>query len=74
MIAYSRQLILLRRDELAILALDLPGGAPLLREPARNDDALAVILGFVGFFALILDCDGDFGYTIPRRSIKRLKI
>src|ERR1700691_1194250 len=70
MVANSSQFVLLRGDYLAILALDLPRRASLLREPARNDDTLAVFLGPVGFFTLILDSYRDFRYTVACRRSK----
>jgi hypothetical protein len=64
MVTYGRQLVLLSGDDLAILGLDLPGGVSFLGEPAGNENTLAIFLGLIGFFALVLDGDGDFGYAV----------
>ena len=68
MVTNGSQLVLLGRDDFAILALDLPRGASLLCEPARNDNALAIFFGLVGFFALVLDGDSNLGHTCRGRE------
>jgi hypothetical protein len=59
-IAYGRQLVLLGRNNLPILALDLPRGHPFLREPTGDDDTFSVFTWLERFVALILQTDRDF--------------
>ena len=60
MIANRRQLLALRRHFRASLALDDVRRAAVLREAARDDDAVAVDVVFISFVALVLERDRHF--------------
>lgn len=63
MIANGSQLILLRADDSAILALDLPRRTTFLGKLARNHDSTSIFLRLEGLFALIFDVNGNFRST-----------
>lgn len=62
-IAYSGQLLPLRRDDPTILAPDFVRRRSFLGEAAGDNDALAVLVLPVRFLALVLQDDGDLGDT-----------
>lgn len=58
----SGELVLLRRDNLGLIfALDLPAGGAVASEPAGNNNSFTILLWLVGFFALVLNVDGNLG-------------
>lgn len=61
MIANRAQLLALRRHLLSGFRLDLVRRAAVFREAARDDDAVAVDVGPVGFVALVLEHYRYFG-------------
>ena len=60
MVANSLQLLALRRNAFAVPCLDLVRRRAILGEATRDDDALAVLFGLEGFFALVLQLNTDF--------------
>lgn len=64
MIANRSQLILLRRDDLTIFALDFPRRATVFAEPTRDHDAVAKLFGLVRFVALVLESDRHLGHSV----------
>ena len=61
MVADGLQLLALCRDSPPIPRLDLVRRRAVPREAASYDDALAVLLRFVGFLALVLELHGYLG-------------
>jgi len=68
MVAYRRQLVLLRADHASVAGLDLPRRVALFRETAGDDDGFAVLFGFEGFFTLVFEGDGYFCDTERERE------
>ena len=62
MVAYGRQLLSLRTDDLArIFVLNCPSGRALFGEVASDGDGLAVFVWLVSLITLVLDRDRNFG-------------
>ena len=67
-IADCLQLLALCRDDLAVPILDLVRRSAILGEPTGDNDALAILLWPVRFFALVLENDRDLRDTAKSQS------
>ena len=62
MVAYGRQLLSLRTDNLTrIFVLNFPSGRALFGKVASDGDGFAVFIWLVSLITLVLDRDRNFG-------------
>jgi hypothetical protein len=59
MVADGGKFLLLRGYNFSVMSFDLPGAIALFSEFSFDNNGFPIFGGFVCFFALILDGDGD---------------